>query len=114
MNITEKRMLEAYRTMPDAYKFYERFEGTESKPVRMYYLLDWYQEYFNDISDEEKPEIEELMKATFRRFTEDDWDYIIKCSYGVYARMAWDRKKKKYLKQLYHNQLLDEVIGYLY
>ena len=50
MIITEKRVQEAYRTMPDAYKYYERFEGTESKPVRMYYLMDWYQEYFKDIS----------------------------------------------------------------
>ena len=113
MIITEKRVQEAYRTMPDAYKYYERFEGTESKPVRMYYLMDWYQEYFRDISKEEKTEVEGVMKAAFRRFTEADWDYVIKCSSGVYTKMAWDRRKKKYLNQLYQNKLLDEVLGYL-
>ena len=113
MIITEKRVQEAYRTMPDAYKYYERFKGTKSKPVRMYYLMDWYQEFFKDIPKEEKEEIEGIIKAAFRRFTESDWDYVIRCSSGVYAKMAWDIKKKKYLNQLRQGKLFDGVIGYL-
>jgi hypothetical protein len=113
MLITEEKVQEAYMTMPNVYKYYERFEGTESKPVRIYYLMDWYLEYFKDISKEEKEEIKGIIKAAFRRFTESDWDYVISCSSGVYAKMAWDIKKKKYLNQLRQGKLFDEVIGYL-
>ena len=113
MLITEKRVYEAYRTMPEAYMDYERFEGTGSKPVRMYYLMDWYQEYFKDISKEESTEVEDVIKAAFRRFTESDWDYVIRCSSGVYAKMGWDIKRRKYLNQLRQGKLFDEVIGYL-
>lgn len=113
MLITKEKMLEAYRTMSDAYRFYDRFEGTESKPVRIYYLMDWYREYFRDISKEEKEEVEDMQKAAFRRFTPADWDYVIRCSSGMYAKMAWDRRKRKYLNQLRQNQMLDDVIGYL-
>jgi len=100
-------------TMPNVYRYYERFKDTGSKPVRMYYLMDWYQEYFKDISKEEKEEIEGIIKAAFRRFTESDWDYVIRCSSGVYAKMAWDIKKRKYLNQLRQGKLFDEVIDYL-
>ena len=51
------------------------------------------------------------MKAAFRRFTEADWDFVIRYSSGVYAKMAWDKRKKKYLKQLHQNQLLDDVLA---
>ena len=113
MLITKEKVHKAYRTLPDTYRYYERFEGTGSKPVRMYYLMDWYQEYFKDLSKEEKEEIEGIDKAAFRRFTESDWDYVIRCSSGVYAKMAWDIKKRKYLNQLRQGELFDEVIGYL-
>lgn len=113
MLITEEKVLEASRTMSDAYRFYYRYAGTESVPVRMYYLMDWYREYFRDISKEEKEDVEDMQKAAFRRFTPEDWDYIIRCSSGVYAKMSWDRRKRKYLNQLRQNQMLDDVIGYL-
>ena len=113
MLITKEKMLEAYRTMSDAYRFYDRYAGTESVPVRMYYLLDWYREYFRDISKEEKEEIKDVQKAAFRRFAPEDWDYIIRRCSGVYAKMSWDRRKRKYLNQLRQNQMLDDVIGCL-
>ena len=113
MFITEKRVHEAYRAMPEAYSCYGRFDGTGAKSVRMYYLMDWYKEYFKDISKEEKEEIEGIIKAAFRRFTESDWDYIIRCSSGVYAKMALDIKKRKYLNQLRQGKLFVEVISYL-
>ena len=113
MLITEEKVLEASRTMADAYRFYYCYDGTESAPVRMYYLMDWYQEFFKDISKEEREEIEDVQKAAFRRFTTEDWDYIIRRSSGVYAKMSWDRRKKKYLNQLRQNQMLDDVIGCL-
>ena len=113
MLITKEKMIEASRTMSDAYRFYDRYAGTESVPVRMYYLLDWYREYFRDISKEEREEVEDVQKAAFRKFTPEDWDYIIRRSSGVYAKMSWDRRKKKYLNQLRQNQMLDDVIGCL-
>ncbi len=113
MFITEKRVHEAYRTMPEAYRYYDRSEGTESRAVKMYYFMEWYQEYFKDISKEEKAESEGIIKAAFRRFTELDWNYVIGCSSGVYAKMAWDRRRKKYLNQLCQNKLLDKVMDYL-
>ena len=113
MLITKEKVSEAYRTMSDAYRFYDRFEGIESKPVRIYYLMDWYQEYFKDIPKEERREIEDVMKAAFRRFTPEDWDYAIHKASGVYSKMNWDRRKRKYLNQLRQNQMLDDVIDCL-
>ena len=113
MIITKERVCKAYGTMPSSYKYYERFEGTESKPVRIYYIMDWYQEFFKDISKEENEEIKGIVKTAFRRFTESDWDYVIRCSKGVYAKMAWNTKKQKYLNQLRQNKLFDEIIGYM-
>ena len=90
----------------------ERYEKG-SLPVRLSYLMDWYQVYFRDISDGEREEAEEVRKAAWRRFAESDWDYVIRNANGVYSKMAWDRRKKKYLKQLRQNALLDAVIDYL-
>ena len=75
MFISEERLCEAYRTMVDAYRFFDRYEGTESVPVRMYYLMDWYQEYFKDIPKEERREIEDVMKAAFRTRSSDMQKY---------------------------------------
>ena len=113
MLVTEERVRKAFKAMPCAYRFYGRYAGTESEPVRIYYLMDWYQEYFRNISEEEKSEVEGIQKAAFRRFAESDWDYVVRCSSGVYALMAWDRIKKKYLRQLQQNQMLESVISYL-
>ena len=110
MFISEERLCKAYRTMVDAYGFFDRYEGTESVPVRMYYLMDWYQEYFKDIPKEERREIEDVMKAAFRRFTPEDWDYAIHKASGVYSKMNWNRRKQKYLNQLRQNQMLEEVL----
>ena len=110
MLITKEKVSEAYRTMSDAYRFYDRFEGIESKPVRIYYLMDWYQEYFKDIPKEEREEVEDVQKAAFRRFTPEDWNYAIRNACGIYSKMNWDRRKRKYLNQHRQNQMLDEIM----
>lgn len=113
MLITEEKLRKALRAMPGAYNFFGRYAGTESRPVRIYYLMDWYQEYYGNIPEEEKEEAEGVQKASYRRFSEQDWDYVIRCSSGIYAKMAWDRIKGKYMKQLRQNQLLEKVASYL-
>ena len=114
MFITERKLKEALEALQSGESRcdLERYENGSS-PVRLSYLMDWYQVFFRDISDGEKEEAEDVKKATWRRFTESDWDYVIRNANGVYSKMAWDRRKKKYLNQLRQNALLDTVLDYL-
>ena len=108
MFITERKLKEALEALRSGESRcdLERYENGSS-PVRLSYLMDWYQVYFKDISNEEREEAEDVKKAAWRRFTESDWDYVIRNANGVYSKMAWDRRKKKYLNQLRHNTLFN-------
>ncbi len=114
MLITEEKVKEALKALQSGVSRcdFERYENG-SLPVRLSYLMDWYQVYFRDISDGEREEAEDVKKAAWRRFTPEDWDYVIRNANGVYSKMAWDRRKKKYLNQLRQSKMLDEIIGYL-
>ena len=114
MFITERKFKEAFEALQSGGSRcdFERYENG-SLPVRLSYLMDWYQVYFKNISDGEREEAEDVKKAAWRRFTESDWDYVIRNANGVYSKMAWDRRKKKYLNQFRQNALLDTVLDYL-
>ena len=114
MLITEEKVKEALKAFMTNGARYEvdRYDNS-STPVQVSYLMDWYQIYFRDISKEEQEEAENVRKAAFRSFTQSDWDYVIRNASGVYSKMSWDRKKKKYLKQLHQNQLLEEIKTFL-
>ena len=47
--------------------------------------MDWYQVYFRNIPEKEREETEDVRKAAWRRFTESDWDYVIRNANGVYS-----------------------------
>ena len=91
----------------------DRYLNAGSIPVQVSYLMEWYSNYFKDISKEEREDVEGVKKAAFRRFTPEDWDYAIHKASGVYSKMNWDRRKRKYLNQLRQNQMLDDVIDCL-
>ena len=108
MFITERKIKEALKALQSGESRcnFERYENG-SLPVRLSYLMDWYQVYFKNISDGEREEAEDVKKAAWRRFTESDWDYVIRNANGVYSKMAWDRRRKKYLNQLRQNALFN-------
>ncbi len=114
MLITEEKLREALKALQTGESYYDlkRYEKG-SFLIKISYLMDWYQVYFKDISEEEREEAEDVKKAAWRRFTPEDWDYVIRNANGIFSKMAWDKRRKKYLNQLRQNQLLDTVIGYL-
>ncbi|MBO7429793.1 MAG: hypothetical protein J6U56_02100 [Spirochaetia bacterium] len=114
MLITEEKLKEALKALYSGESYYDvdRYNNG-SFHVQVSYLMDWYQAYFKDISEEERKEAGDVMKAAWRRFTPEDWDYVKKNASGVYSLMAWDRRRKKYLNQLRQNDMLDKVIGFL-
>jgi len=114
MLITEEKVKEALKALQSGVSRcdFERYENG-SLPVQLSYLMDWYQVYFNDISEDEREEVKDVRKAAWRRFTPEDWDYVIRNANSVYSKMAWDRRKKKYLNQFRQNALLDTVLDYL-
>ena len=115
MLITKEKMKEALDAFLSGGSQYDvdRYLNAGSTPVQLFYLMEKYSTYFRDISREEREEIEDVQKAAFRRFTPEDWDYAIRNACGIYSKMNWDRRKKKYLNQLRQNQMLDEVIDCL-
>ncbi|MBQ7746717.1 MAG: hypothetical protein IJT92_04640 [Spirochaetia bacterium] len=86
MFITERKLKEALEALQSGESRcdLERYENG-SLPVQLSYLMDWYQVFFRDISDGEMEEAEDVKKATWRRFTESDWDYVIRNANGVYS-----------------------------
>ena len=114
MLIKKEKLKEALKALQAGESYYDlnRYEKG-SFLIQVSYLMDWYQVYFKDISKEEREEVGNVMKAAWRRFTPEDWDYVIRNANGVYSKMAWGRRKKKYLNQLHQNEMLDKVIGYL-
>ena len=114
MLITEEKLREALKALQTGVSRcdFERYENG-SLPVRLSYLMDWYQVYFRNIPEKEREETEDVRKAAWHRFTPEDWDYVIRNANGVYSKMAWDRRKKKYLNQFRQNALLDTVLDYL-
>ena len=114
MLITEEKLKEAFKAFQSGESYYDvnRYNNGSSL-VQISYLMEWYQTYFKDISGEERKETCDVMKAAWRRFTPEDWDYVIRNARGMYSKMGWDRGKKKYLNQLRQNEMLDKVIGYL-
>lgn len=114
MLITEEKLKEALKSLQSGESYYDvdRYEKG-SFLIQISYLMNWYQVYFKDVSEEEKEKAGDVMKAAWRRFTPEDWDYVIRNANGIFSKMAWDKRRKKYLNQLRQNQLLDTVIGYL-
>jgi len=51
-----------------------------------------------------------VKKAAWRKFTPDDWEYVIQKASGVYGKMGWSHRKQKYLNQWRQNQMLEEVM----
>ena len=86
MLITEEKVKEALKALQSGVSRcdFERYENG-SLPVRLSYLMDWYQIYFRNIPDGENEEAEDVKKAAWRRFTESDWDYVIRNANGVYS-----------------------------
>ncbi len=86
MLITEEKVKEALKALQSGVSRcdFERYENG-SFLVQVSYLMDWYQGYFKDISDGERGEAEDVKKAAWRRFTELDWDYVIRNANGVYS-----------------------------
>ena len=115
MLITKEKIKEALDAFLTGGSQYDvgRYLNTDSIPVKVSYLMDWYPAYCRDISKEEREEVEDIKKAAFRRFTPEDWDYVIYKASGVYSKMNWNRRKTKYLTQFRQNQMLDEIKDYL-
>ena len=115
MLITKEKIKEALDAFLTGGSQYDvgRYLNTDSIPVKVSYLMDWYPAYCRDISKEDREEVEDVKKAAFRRFTPEDWDYVIYKASGVYSKMNWNRRKQKYLNQLRQNQMLDEIKDYL-
>ena len=115
MLITKEKIKEALDAFLSGGSQYDvdRYLNAGSVPVKISYLMEWYSTYFKDIPKKEREEVEDVQKAAFRRFTPEDWDYAIKNACGIFSKMNWDRRKKKYLNQLRQKQMLDDVIGYL-
>lgn len=115
MLITKEKVREALDAFLSGGSQYEvdRYLNAGSVPVKVSYLMEWYSAYFRDISPEERKEAEDVRKAAWRSFTQSDWDYVTRNASGVYSKMSWDQKKKKYLNQLRQNLMLDEIKSFL-
>ena len=114
MFITKERIKEAYKDLIESKSLltYE-YENARSEAVKMSYLITWYGFYLRDISVEERKEIDDIKEAAWRRFTPEDWGYMMKKTGSIYGRMFWKQKKEKYLNQWLQNQLFDKVLGLL-
>ena len=112
MLITKEKAREALDALMSEGSRYdvERYENADSVPVRVSYLMEWYSMYFRNIPKEEWEEIEDVKKAAWRRFTPEDWEYVIQRASGVYSKMAWNHRKQKYLNQWSQNQMLESVM----
>ena len=112
MLITKEKVKEALDAlMSDGSQYdVDRYVNADSVPVKVSYLIEWYSIYFRDISREEREEIEDVKKAAWRRFTPEDWDYVIQKASGVYSKMAWSHRKNKYLNQWRQNQMFESVM----
>ena len=86
MLITEEKLKEALKSLQSGESYYDvdRYEKG-SFLIQISYLMNWYQVYFKDVSEEEKEKAGDVMKAAWRRFTPEDWDYVIRNANGVYS-----------------------------
>ena len=112
MLITKEKVKEALNALMSEGSQYDvdRYVNAGSVPVKVSYLMEWYSMYFRNISKEEWAEIDDVKKAAWRRFTPEDWEYVIQKASGVYSKMGWSHRKQKYLNQWRQNQMLEEVM----